>query len=620
MAHLVAQGGEDLPDPERFTHTSASAFIPSVQAAGADGSASVSATVTTSAPVTGPASAPRPAVPPSSATVPTAQNISPKKPGRPFGSTNAAIAARKLKEAAEADPGVLQPASPGIARKPSKKKAVPTTVHGDTDDDYAVGSPAKPVLGKRKRRAGGDRAEDGEDGDGDDEGVGGRDGDQEEQGEGGQPRRSTRPKKQVDYATHYTASGIPLPEYDGPYVHKERAEDLALAYTAPFRVGEVVWVILEEPIRDTKPGSSSTITHWPATVKERNLHVDGMHSRGGAVFRLQVQHGYDHSVKFRYEQTYTYQVLLLGTNQASTEYRRYRQDSLLPYAAYIAPTKTLVTEGLRSRLVNFDNDPYFDALMGSLDDAITVYAFALQIAKHMAKCWSVFGQFHDLTRPRLRPQQKRRHKPEVCKRPRKKDLATQAGRQRRQKRIDTEREAADKKVQFYQGLWLGAEKIWTGELVRLSATWTTVVLDPVDTKDGVKEGDAKAVEMVAIKLRDGLKGAVLPVPDAQLHPNTIDKPVMFRLAHLYRNPLTQTMMVKGTFVELVESDEKDAAEKEASKRQLDADDIGAMPKQEVSKLLHWRYLPDEGDKRHWRTLPGLPPNEDFELPLQVLAG
>jgi hypothetical protein len=94
---------------------------------------------------------------------------------------------------------------------------------------------------------------------------------------------------------------------------------------------------------------------------------------------------------------------------------------------------------------------------------------------------------------------------------------------------------------------------------------------------------------------------------------------MFRLAHLYRNPQTQTLMVKGTFVELVERDEKDV-EMEANKEQLDADVIGAMPKQEVSKLLHWRYLPDEGNKRYWRTLPGLPANEDFELPMQVLAG
>lgn len=59
--------------------------------------------------------------------------------------------------------------------------------------------------------------------------------------------------------------------YKGSYPDRLRDPDLHSG--SSFRLQEMVWVALLQPILDTRPGSTSSITHWPALVLSRDFRT-----------------------------------------------------------------------------------------------------------------------------------------------------------------------------------------------------------------------------------------------------------------------------------------------------------------------------------------------------------
>lgn len=64
------------------------------------------------------------------------------------------------------------------------------------------------------------------------------------------------------------------PSFDGIYAAQQRTKDLG--ETALFRVGEMVWMELSEPIESSTRGDEESITHWPAIVVERSYFNKGI--------------------------------------------------------------------------------------------------------------------------------------------------------------------------------------------------------------------------------------------------------------------------------------------------------------------------------------------------------
>lgn len=247
---------------------------------------------------------------------------------------------------------------------------------------------------------------------------------------------------------------------------------------------------------------------------------------------------------------------------------------ILPYMAYSPPAR-MMSDEQRGRLQDFAEDPIFSELR-YLEEALTVFAYAHQLSKHIWTKYSTFGMIID-------PLNKRR-------RDNAGHLELLNGIAARAKKI----ESLSRTIQFYQCLWWGAEKIWAGELVRLAATWYS---------------DASSSAL--LKLAGESK--IIAVPGAKISLDSLDKPVLFSLAHIYRDPVKQRLRIMGTFLEILEDNGKPKEDEHPEVPLF----LGEMEK--ISRTLP-RWLPSLPPGRSFNRLKGVPEGEEFEFDASLLAG
>ena len=212
----------------------------------------------------------------------------------------------------------------------------------------------------------------------------------------------------------------------------ERVSDLRLGRL--YRDAELVWCALAPPIQGAHP--HERIHFWPSIISDSSIHTNVTNGNANAAWRV--------------EQKRYYSIALFGWNGTLQDVP---EDSLLPYQAW-GPSQDLID---RLRIAG---DPaiiqnkalYPNTLpvtLGSAStndqlgfkDASTPFALSLQMAAHLLQFWTPTDEYvFDGLVPR----------------------APQAG-----SAATGEITYAELKEIRYEGLWWGAERIWTDELIRL---------------------------------------------------------------------------------------------------------------------------------------------------------
>ena len=242
-------------------------------------------------------------------------------------------------------------------------------------------------------------------------------------------RAETKPKGPV--------TPLRMPNTLPPNVHPDRAEHLRLAYQS--RDGELVWIPVNPPI--PTPNNSCSIRHWPGMVVRWKRKTDLIRIPGGGESAYEV------------EEKIWYTVMLLAT---VGEVRNYDSSVTLPFLAY------RVEDGLLEALKNvpppsvemlgsptryFEQHSPFPLADDSRDsehgfrglrfeDVAHQYSLALQIQANIAQYWSPLSPVGEAL------------------------VVTQV-----QKSLSAAKSHSGTQ---YEGLWWGPEKIWCGEMVRLT--------------------------------------------------------------------------------------------------------------------------------------------------------
>lgn len=239
--------------------------------------------------------------------------------------------------------------------------------------------------------------------------------------------------------------------YDGAYVDKDRDRDLS-ELGCIFRQGEMVWCQLETPIAGGW-AEDLVIDYWPALCESRELVVKSRTvgeagsskeapTRPGDII-VNGQFRPDAPVQLEVKQEYRWQLRLLGIGDPLLR----SESQMLPWLEY-PPTEALFDIPLRRGPLTQSwggDSPDRIALKELVDlpSAITPFALALQIAAHVVSYWNLYDRYE---LPSLK-------------------VLQEAG------WVFTEDEKADLKEDisqaWFQVLWWGAEKIWSGEMVRL---------------------------------------------------------------------------------------------------------------------------------------------------------
>lgn len=331
-------------------------------------------------------------------------------------------------------------------------------------------------------------------------------------------------------------------------------------------------MILDRPFHDTLDPEVA-ITHWPAIVRRRELKIESKvywpEGEGGSSDSLSSSER-PLEPTLRVKQSHIYTLAYLGITKG-----RYRckRSAMLPYMAYNPPSR-LMSDEQRKRVKDFTEEPDLE-LMQNLEDALSVFAYAHQLSKHVWRKYSTFGMILD-------PLNKRRKNHIQGQLP--------AGGAARMKHI----EMLSRTIQFYQCVWWGAEKIWAGELVRLAATWFS-------------DADGSAL----LKLVSDSK--IVPIPGAKISMESLDKPVLFSLAHIYRDPVKKRLRIMGTFLEILEDGPKSRDE------QVPQPSLFMGEMERPTRTLP-RWLPSLPPGRSFRRLKGVPEGEEFEFDASLLAG
>lgn len=259
-------------------------------------------------------------------------------------------------------------------------------------------------------------------------------------------RKPPKPRRSQDNSVQPPAAKRTKKPYEGAYVDKDRDRDLA-EVACTFRQGEMVWCRLEKPVTGGWI-KDLVIDYWPAMCESRELFTSGVveedpSSVNGSSLIRDGQFQATAVPKIRVTHEYKWKLRLLGVGDPLL----CTEDHILPWLEY-PPEEDLFNIPLkRSPLTQAWGSNSTDRIaleqLANLPLAITPFALALQIAAHVVSYWNLFGRY-DL--PTMKALQADGHVfPEEDKKEVKEDLA----------------------LAYFQVLWWGAEKIWSGELVRL---------------------------------------------------------------------------------------------------------------------------------------------------------
>ncbi|POW10718.1 hypothetical protein PSTT_05874 [Puccinia striiformis] len=262
--------------------------------------------------------------------------------------------------------------------------------------------------------------------------------------------------------------------YTGPYVNKDRDRDLS-EIKSTFRVAELVWCKLDKPINGRNEGRPDLeIDYWPAICEERMLISQSEVSR---VIKDQTPQSTNKNnnknknnngsnsnkspptpspPSLKVQQKHQWKVRLLATCDILFK----DESELLPYLNY-PPPLNIYKLPIRPQTLKYIHDghesdrPTISSLT-TLSEAVTPFALSLQITAHVKKSYTLMDRY-DI--PLLKRIEARGQNIPI---------------------EDIQVLYEDAALSWYQYLWWGAEKIWSGELIRL-------IVSSNDLPNGLRE-------------------------------------------------------------------------------------------------------------------------------------
>ncbi|KDQ61745.1 hypothetical protein JAAARDRAFT_31222 [Jaapia argillacea MUCL 33604] len=321
------------------------------------------------------------------------------------------------------------------------------------------------------------------------------------------PKRQPQPREQSTrtyqpYAAVRRQPRPPKPKAAPKYpMSKERASDLRAAFSSAgfeikrlFRMGEILWCALERPIEG--PKEESSIRFWPGIVEDVTLKSE---TTPPTLDESLAGRSHDGAPSWTVRQWTVYKMKLIGV-----AFTCFLPDTrVLPYQAH-APSTTLIEALNRHPVEQMDISPEqisgfnpwcaqgSDTAVGTstgaktgarFEDAVAPFSLALQIAASLAGFWTPTDEW-EFKMTMSPPEQSTSSAPQkdssfttnladaISTSMARNGAATGAN-------AAMSRELAGLTTSIlgrtpengtqirYQGLWWGAERIWTDELVRL---------------------------------------------------------------------------------------------------------------------------------------------------------
>ncbi|KAJ1018833.1 hypothetical protein NDA16_004638 [Ustilago loliicola] len=344
-----------------------------------------------------------------------------------------------------------------------------------------------------------------------------------------------------------------------------------------FRVGEVVWCELDQPVIDPTD-SARRITAWPAVVLDPAIEYTTMlgYDNDGddkktsleAVSAPTRRAVSPPTLGGPTEQTMAYQITFVGT----MEKVKVPESSLTPYLVGLIPQE-LIESDLGARddhpwlftpneypNMNLSRQPHLPP--PDFTKSVVAFGFAVESVAYLRNLYNLTDAYSGSDTPEgvLR------------------DLGASSD--------------APQGMRYYQGIYFGLERIWVGDVVRLK-------LSNSDIKKLQRQLNATLVAE---------KQAGAPDPAAIILDE--DASYVLQLAAIYEDPrVPKTVRVSGEIYEIMPTSKYNSmkAEIEASVKRLDSDDsLDAAARQEEAKALQAR-LPQPSILAGKPGFPPMPP-------------
>ncbi|MBW0485303.1 hypothetical protein O181_025018 [Austropuccinia psidii MF-1] len=232
----------------------------------------------------------------------------------------------------------------------------------------------------------------------------------------------------------------------GPYVNKDRDRDLS-ELKCSFRMAEVVWCKLDHPIDGAKEDQPDLmIEYWPGVCEERVLvSLPQVFPKDTQTGPPQTKKSSEKSspLTLKVQQNYQWRVRLLGTSDIFSK----DESELLAFLNY-SPPPDLYKLPIKPHTLKHIHDGHETdrptiASFGTISEAITTYALSLQITVHIKKNFTLMDRYDISFLKRLEALGE--------------NLPLE----------DVQILYEDSTLPWYQYMWWGAEKIWSGEMIRL---------------------------------------------------------------------------------------------------------------------------------------------------------
>ncbi|KAK4053245.1 hypothetical protein OIO90_004019 [Microbotryomycetes sp. JL221] len=226
---------------------------------------------------------------------------------------------------------------------------------------------------------------------------------------------------------------VDLPSYRGAYTNKQR--DFDLGDKVLYRQGELVWAKLNKPLQDKR--TSLNLSYWPGLIADRNVSI-----KSNLIQPLKS----NELPQFSIVQQFKYTIKLLGVDDELNLV----ESEILPWLSHTPLTELVLNPNWTTRKSSveliWDGEktlrPKLNQ-MKTIGKAVTTYALSIQIARSLIQDFGLNDRYL-ITKDHF--------------------LQQVPGPLTKQ---DSERQEIQLKHWHYQSLWWGAEKIWSGELVRL---------------------------------------------------------------------------------------------------------------------------------------------------------
>lgn len=404
----------------------------------------------------------------------------------------------------------------------------------------------------------------------------------------GRGRKSQADDTDVQSQTSITVRGVDMKRLvpgltiaSVPQRDQELMYELKRGEKERFRVGEVVWCQLDEPIVDPTD-AGRVITSWPAVILDPSIDTlwmgpDNDDKEKTSLEAVSAPSQSEETLPMLggpVHQSMSYQINFMGTSEKA----KAPESSLIPYLTGLIPHELLDGDPGKpeEHAWLFQEDAYPDLNLARLPDlpapnftkALIAFCYAVEAVAVVRNFYNVTDAYSGSDTPegQLR------------------DLAASANGE-----VDGHMQGA----RYYQGIYLGLERLWVGDAVRLK-------MAPFHIKKLQQQLNENFVEEKA-------PGA----PDPPAIVLDLDGSYVMQLAAIFENPADlKTIRVTGEIFQIISSSKYDKikAEEEAKLKKIAGDETleEAARAEEEAKALAAR-LPQPSVLKGRPGFPPMPP-------------